>query len=76
MDAHTSYILSLSEAHLGELRRHAAEYALSRQAKGGRRSWRSRARERYLDRRWPAPEPVALPSLRADSPEGGRRSAA
>ena len=76
MDAHTSYILSLSEAHLGELRRQAAEYALSPRAKGGRRSWWWRARERYLDRRWPVPEPRSLPALREDAPEGGRRSAA
>ncbi len=76
MDAYTSYILSLSDAHLGELRRQATEYSLSEQARRGRRSWWWRARERYLDRRWPAPEPVPFPELRAGWPEGGRRSAA
>lgn len=44
MDAYSSYIIQTSNARLTDLRREAAEYALSRAARGTRGSWWSRVR--------------------------------
>ena len=76
MDAYSSYILTMSQARTDELRREAAEYALSRATRGGRRSLWTRARARLTVRAGPPVEPVApvpLPALRHD--EELRRSA-
>lgn len=67
MDAYSSYIMSLSEARVGELRREAAEYAMSRAARGERLSRWARARERIVRTRRAEAEPVAPIALPADS---------
>lgn len=59
MDAYTTYITNLSNARTSELRREAAEYALSRAARQRRGSRWGRFRDQLLRRRAPAPEPVA-----------------
>ncbi len=46
MDAYSDYIRRLSDARLTELRREAAEYALSAAARRSRDSWWKRARAR------------------------------
>lgn len=53
MDAYCNYIVKLTEARSGELRREAAEYALSRTSR--------RSRRRVLIRRRRASAPVAAP---------------
>ena len=50
MDAYTNYIMRISEARLGGLRREAADYALSRAARAGRDRDRDRARIRFRAR--------------------------
>lgn len=61
MDAYSNYILQLSNAKVTELRREAAEYALSASTRRSRPSWWSRIRGRLRpglrQRRFPAPEP-------------------
>ena len=63
MDAYSNYIMQLSDARLREMRREAAEYSMSRAARGPRRSWWRRART--VVRRRPAAvvEPLATLSL-------------
>lgn len=64
MDAYSDYILQLSNARLSELRREAAEYALSSATRRSRASWWSRSRTRLRlglrQRRFPVPEPELL----------------
>lgn len=62
MDAYSSYIMRLSEARTSELRREAAEYALSRAARGNRSSLLTRARARLSRRARPVATPVPLPA--------------
>jgi hypothetical protein len=62
VDAYTSYIMRISEARTGELRREAADYALSRAARAG--SDRGRIRFRTRLRRASAPVAVPVVSLR------------
>lgn len=62
MDAYSSYIMKLSEARTSELRREAAEYALSRAARPHRISLLARFRARVHTRARPVLEPVPLPA--------------
>lgn len=58
MDAYSSYIISISNARTGELRREAAEYALSAAARRRRRQRWAQAWQRLVLRRpIPAPRP-------------------
>lgn len=69
MDAYSSYIMRLSEARTSELRREAAEYAMSRVARGSRSSLWARVRARVARRPRPVIEPVApmpLPTRREE----------
>jgi hypothetical protein len=61
VDAYSSYIMNLTEARLGELRREAAEHAMSRAARQGRPSVWARARGRLARPTAPAVDPVVLP---------------
>ena len=61
MDAYSSYIMTISNARTAELRREAAEYALSAAARRRRRQRWVQALQRLALRR-PVPAPVA-PSL-------------
>lgn len=54
VDAYSSYIMHITEARTGELRREAAEYAMSRTARRPRVSRWTRTGER-LRRRQPDP---------------------
>jgi hypothetical protein len=63
MDAYSSYILRISEARVGELRREAEEYALSRAARPTRRSLWSRCRDRLVGARPAHVEPVTPVAL-------------
>ena len=76
MDAYSSYIVRLSEARLDELRREAAEYALSRASQDGRASRWARLRVRFGRRARPAPEPVAPVPLPRPAPETELRRSA
>ena len=67
MDAYSSYIMRLSEARTSELRREAAEYAMSRAARRGRSSLWSRARARLGRQAGPAVAPVPLPAPAPDT---------
>ena len=64
MDAYSSYIMKMSEARTGELRREAAEYALSRAARGGRASLWARVINRLRRQGTPAVEPAGAIVLR------------
>ncbi len=66
MDAHRSYILEASHTRLADLRREAAEHAMSKAARSGRPQWWTRARHR-LKRRPPVavPVPVRCPVCQA-----------
>ena len=76
MDAYSSYILRLSEARTNELRREAAEYALSRAARRARPSLWARARARLAARTGPAAVPVTpVPLPAPPQDEELRRSA-
>ena len=77
MDAYTNYIMGLTDARVGELRREAAEYALSRSAREARPSWWSRARNALRRPPVPVVEPLATLSLATSVVEGEelRRSA-
>ena len=70
MDAYSSYIIQTSNARLTELRREAAEYALSRSARATLRSWWSRLGAMLpntrLRRRPAAVEPVTTVMLPLD----------
>lgn len=59
MDAYSSYIIKLTDARVGELRKEAAEYALSSAARQRPGSLWSRARRRLSGARPPAVEPAA-----------------
>ena len=64
MDAYTSYITTISKARTSELRREAAEYALSAPARRRRRQRWARAVQRLMRRDRmpvPAPPPELLP---------------
>ena len=76
MDAYTSYIMSLSEARASELRREAAEYALSRAARGQRSSLRARLQARLKRRARPVMDPVTPVPLPAPVPEADLRRSA
>jgi hypothetical protein len=56
MDAYSSYIIKISDARTGELRREAAEYALSAAARRRRRQRWAQALQRLVLRR-PLPAP-------------------
>ena len=66
VDAYSSYIMQLSEARTSELRREAAEYALSRAAPRRRISMLARFRARLHRRARPLTEPMPLPALVSD----------
>ena len=68
VDAYSSYIIQLSEARTGELRREAAEYAMSRAARGQRASRWTRTIER-LRRRTPALDATGAIALRPRTSE-------
>jgi hypothetical protein len=58
MDAYSSYITKISDARTGQLRREAAEYALSAAARRRRRQRWTQAFQRLVLRRpLPAPRP-------------------
>jgi len=63
MDAYTNYIMRLNDARVGELRREAAEYAMSRSAGNARPSWWNRARNALRRPPVPVVEPLATLSL-------------
>ena len=78
MDAYSSYIIQTSDARLRDLRREAAEYRLSRIARGTRASWWSRARNGLRRSPVPAVEPeptVSLPAPAAAAEGPLRRTA-
>ncbi len=77
MDAYSSYIMQITDARLGDLRREAADYRLSRAARGARPSWWSRARNAVRRPPVPVVEPLATLSLstRTADDEPLRRSA-
>jgi hypothetical protein len=56
MDAYSSYIIKISDARTGELRREAAEYALSAAVRRRRRQRWAQALQRLVLRR-PVPAP-------------------
>lgn len=58
MDAYSSYIKQISDARMGELRREAADYALSAPARRRRRARWARAVRRLVPGRTPAPVPA------------------
>jgi hypothetical protein len=62
VDAYSSYIMQVAEARTSELRREAAEYAMSRAARGEQSSRWTRARARFARRRRPVVAPVPLPT--------------
>lgn len=76
MDAYSSYIMRLSEARTSELRREAAEYALSRRARRPRISLLARFRGRPERRGRPTVEPVTPVPLPARAPEADLRRSA
>jgi hypothetical protein len=64
MDAYTSYIMTISQARTSELRREAADYALSAAARRRRRQRWAQALQRLVLRRpvpAGAPVPQSLP---------------
>ena len=62
MDAYSSYIITISYARTGELRREAAEYALSGAARRrSRQRWAQALQRLVLRRPLPAPVPQSLP---------------
>lgn len=69
MDAYSDYITRLSNARTGELRREAAEYALSAAARRSRASWWKRARDRLRLPRHAKPDVVEAPWKSAPGPE-------
>ncbi|MDQ3896377.1 MAG: hypothetical protein M3326_03830 [Actinomycetota bacterium] len=69
MDAYSDYILRMANARASELRREAAEYAMSRAARANRVSRWRQARERFARRPRPAVEPVTPLPLPAPEPE-------
>ena len=76
MDAYSSYIMSLSEARTSELRREAAEYALSRAARRTR-GWRwTRIGARLGRHPRASVEPVVPTPLPAPRPEEELRRSA
>ena len=75
MDAYTNYITKLTDARVGELRKEAAEYALSRAARHRQASLWTRARGRLLGPRYPAIE-IAGPQFPSASVEAGLRRSA
>ena len=65
MDAYSRYIITISNARTGELRREAAEYAMSATARRRRRQRWAQALQRLVLRRpvqAPTPLPQPLPS--------------
>ena len=60
MDAYSSYIMTISNARMGELRREAADYALSAAARRRRRQRWALALQRLALRR-PVPPPARVP---------------
>ena len=74
MDAYITYVRQVSEARLGELRREAAEWSMSRPARARRPRLRARAAGRWERRRTASTvAPTALARPVADA--GLRRSA-
>ena len=63
MDAYTNYIMHLSDARLGDLRREAAEYRLSESARKARRARWSRTWKALRRRPAPVIEPLATLTL-------------
>ena len=62
MDAYSSYIMNISNARTSELRREAAEYALSAGARRRRRQrWAQALQKLVLRRPLPGPVPQSLP---------------
>ena len=62
MDAYSSYIITISNARTSELRREAADYALSSAARRRRRQrWTDTLRRLALRRPAPAPAPLPQP---------------
>lgn len=68
MDAYTSYILHTTEARLGDLRREAAEHALSCAARGRRASLWARVRDRFGRGSALPSEPAAAPVISISAP--------
>ena len=73
MDAYSDYILKLSNARLNELRREAAEYAVSAAVRRSRESWWKRARGRVRLPRHATPEVVEAPWGSTPGPEALER---
>ena len=69
MDAHSDYILRLANARANELRREAAEYAMSRAARRNRVSPWTTARRLFRRPPRPAVEPVTPVAIPAPAPE-------
>jgi hypothetical protein len=69
MDAYSSYIISISNARTGELRREAADFALSASVRRRRRARWIGVLRRLVGRRpsLPAPVPRQLPQTLASS---------
>lgn len=62
VDAYSSYIKQISDARVGELRREAADYALSAPARRRRRARWAQAARRLVRGRMPAPAPAPSPT--------------
>lgn len=60
MDAYSNYILKAAHDRLDELRREAAEHAMSRAARRGRTRWWIRATSRRQGHTGPAIAPVPV----------------
>ena len=73
MDAYSDYTLKLANAKLSELRREAADYALSAAARRSRRSWWKRARARLRLPQRVTPEVVEAPGGSTPGPEALER---
>ena len=73
MDAYINYITGLSNARIDELRRDAAEYALSAAARQSRDSWWKRARGRLRLPRQTTPDVVEAPWGSTPGPEALER---
>ncbi|MDQ4067933.1 MAG: hypothetical protein M3203_00380 [Actinomycetota bacterium] len=76
MDAYSSYILVLAEARANELRREAAEYALSRAARGSGTSWWAGLRARFGAGPRGSGHPVVPVPLPAPTQDGELRRSA
>ena len=69
MDAYSNYILRMTNARVGELRREAAEFAMSQAARRSRASWWRRVRGRLRIGRPPVPEQAGRPVTALTRPQ-------